>query len=87
MKTSQLSAPGQLPLPTDAKVQSFFPTRLLSTPSALRFLHRRTGGIVSRATFYRWLNSGELRSIRLGFRIYIPLRALDEFIRKCMNGE
>jgi excisionase family DNA binding protein len=60
---------------------------LLSTHSAWRILRRRTGGNVSRATFYRWLESGKLSSVRLGFRIYIPLPALDDFIRRSLRGE
>jgi excisionase family DNA binding protein len=60
---------------------------LLSTHSAWRILRRRTGGTISRTTFYRWVGSGRLSSIRLGSRIYIPLLALEDFIRKCLSGE
>ncbi len=58
---------------------------IIPSHSAWRILRRRTGGNISRATFYRWVSSGKLGSVRLGERIYIPLPALDDFIRKCMS--
>ena len=60
---------------------------LLSPPNAWRILHRRTGGHVSRSTFYRWLESGKVYSLRMGSRIYIPWQALQEIIEKCFQGE
>ena len=60
---------------------------MLSPQNALRVLRRRTGGRISRATFYRWLNSGALTSIRVGYHIYIPWFALEEFIERCLKGE
>ena len=60
---------------------------LLSPPNAWRILHRRTGGHVSRSTFYRWLDSGKVYSLRMGTRIYIPWQALQEIIQKCLQGE
>jgi excisionase family DNA binding protein len=60
---------------------------LLSPPKAWRILHRRTGGHVSRSTFYRWLDNGKLYSIRMGTRIYIPWEVLQEVIQKCLQGE
>lgn len=60
---------------------------LLSPPKAWRILHRRTGGHVSRSTFYRWLESGKVYSLRMGTRIYIPWRELQKIIEKCLEGE
>ena len=60
---------------------------MLVPQNALRILRRRTGGNVSKATFYRWVNSGKVPSIRLGARILIPWPALEELIRKCFEGE
>jgi hypothetical protein len=60
---------------------------MLSPYNAWRILCRRTGGTVSRATFYRWLNSGRVFSIRVGFRIFIPWPALDEFIQHCLEPD
>ncbi len=60
---------------------------MLSPQTAWRALCRRTGGGISRATFYRWVNSGKLYSVRLGFQIYIPQMALDDLIKHCLDGE
>ena len=60
---------------------------MLAPANALRILRRATGGTIGRSTFYTWLSSGKLYSIRLGFRIFIPLRALEDLIRQCKAGE
>jgi len=60
---------------------------LLSPPNAWRILRRRTGGPVSRSTFYRWLESGKVYSLRMGSRIYVPWQALQEVISRCLSGE
>jgi excisionase family DNA binding protein len=60
---------------------------MLVPSNAWRILNARTGGTVSRPTFYRWLASGKLFSIRVGHRMYIPWPALDEMIKQCLAGE
>lgn len=55
--------------------------------NAWRILNARTGGTVSRPTFYRWLSSGKVYSVRVGHRIYIPWPVLDELIEQCLAGE
>ncbi len=60
---------------------------LVAPLNAWRILQNRTGGEVSRATFYRWLANGRLYSVRLGFRLFVPLKALDELIQRCLKGE
>lgn len=60
---------------------------MLIPQNALRILRRRTGGTLSRATFYRWVSSGKIPSIRVGTRILIPWPALEDLIRKCYEGE
>ncbi len=60
---------------------------LLSPPRAWRILHRRTGGHVSRSTFYRWLESGKVYSLRMGTRIYIPWQELQGVIERCLLGD
>ena len=60
---------------------------MLAPSNACRLLCRRTGGSVSRATFYRWLSSGKIFSIRLGHRIYIPLAEIDNVVKQCRAGE
>ncbi len=88
MKALRISMPGQLPpsaIPT--KLRPVPAASLLSTYSAWRILRRRTGADISRATFYRWVSSGKLGSIRLASRIYIPVPALDGFLQNSLNGD
>lgn len=61
--------------------------RLLPPTAAWRILRRRTGGHVSRSTFYRWLESGKVFSLRMGSRMYIPWQELQEVIGRCLSGE
>jgi excisionase family DNA binding protein len=60
---------------------------MLTPTSAWRLLCRRTGGSISRTTFYRWINSGRVGAIRIGSRFLIPLPMLEEVIQKCLDGE
>jgi excisionase family DNA binding protein len=60
--------------------------QMLIPQTALRILCQRTGGTISRTTFYRWVESGKIPSIRLGARIFIPRTALDELIQKCFDA-
>ena len=60
---------------------------MLTPIHAWRLLCRRTGASISRTTFYRWINSGRVDAIRVGFRFFIPLPMLEEVIQKCLDGE
>jgi len=60
---------------------------MLTPTHAWRILCRRTGARISRTTFYRWLNSGRVGAVRVGFRFLIPLPMLEEVIKKCLDGE
>ena len=60
---------------------------MLTATNAWRLLCRRTGGEISRTTFYRWINSGRIGAVRVGFRFLIPLPMLEEVIQKCLDGE
>jgi len=60
---------------------------MLTPTHAWRILCRRTGARISRTTFYRWLNSGRVGAVRVGFRFLIPLPLLEEIIQKCLDGE
>jgi hypothetical protein len=60
---------------------------MLTPQTAWRALCRRTGAGISRATFYRWVNSGKLYSVRLGFQIFIPQIALEDLVKQCLDGE
>ena len=82
-QTSHLS-----PAQVEQKVkQASAPLAMLTPTHAWRLLCRRTGGSISRTTFYRWLNSGKVGAVRIGFRFLIPLPMLEEVIKKCLDGE
>jgi hypothetical protein len=63
------------------------PLPMLSPTSAWRLFCRRTGGSISLTTFYRWINSGRVGTIRIGSRFLIPLPMLEEVIQRCLDGE
>jgi excisionase family DNA binding protein len=67
--------------------QASAPLAMLTPTHAWRLLCRRTGGSISRTTFYRWINSGRVGAIRMGTRFLIPLPMLEEVIQKCLDGE
>lgn len=73
--------------PIPAPLEPAVPPTMLVPATALRILCRRTGGTLSRATFYRWITEGRIRSIRLGKHIYVPLPALEELIRQCWDAD
>lgn len=56
---------------------------LLSPRNAWRVFCHTTGWAVARATFYRWVRSGRVYSVRVGFRIFVPWDALDHFMIQC----
>ena len=59
------------------------PKMLVPRIAWVRF-YQRTGMSVDRATFYNWLASGKIYSVRVGRSIFIPVQALEEFIKKCL---
>jgi hypothetical protein len=63
------------------------PLPMLTPTHAWHLFCRRTGGSVSRTTFYRWINSGRVGTVRMGFRFLVPLPMLEEVIQKCLDGE
>jgi hypothetical protein len=80
-RTSTPAPKGQEPKPASPALPMLTPTH------AWRLLCRRTGGSISRTTFYRWLNSGRVGAVRLGYRFVVPLPMLEEVIQKCLDGE
>jgi excisionase family DNA binding protein len=60
---------------------------MLTPTHAWRLLCRRTGARISLTTFYRWLNSGRVSAVRVGYRFLVPLPMLEEVIAKCLDGE
>jgi excisionase family DNA binding protein len=67
--------------PAEEKAAGASPS--LPPQTALRLLCQRTGGRISATTFYRWLRSGKIPTVRLGARIFIPRPAFEAFIERC----
>jgi hypothetical protein len=61
--------------------------QLLTPASAWRILCHRTGIPVSRATFYRWLGSGRVFSMRMGQKLFIPVPTIEAIINHCRAGQ
>jgi excisionase family DNA binding protein len=82
------AAPTSSPAPKGQNSkQASFALPMLTPTHAWHLLCRRTGGTISRTTFYRWINSGRVGAVRVGFRFLIPLPILEEVIQKCLDGE
>jgi hypothetical protein len=63
------------------------PAAMLPPCRAWQILCQKTGGQICRATFYRWVSTGKVYSIRLGYHIFIPVPALEHLIEQCLAGE
>lgn len=63
------------------------PVPMVPPANAWRILNARTGGAVSRPTFYRWLGNGTIYSVRVGHRFYIPWPVIEEVIGRCCAGD
>lgn len=59
---------------------------LLPVAQAWNALRRRTGIPLSRATFYRWVSSGKVYSLRMGLKVYVPTSVVDGIVRQCQAG-
>ena len=79
--TSRSSPKGQISKPAPSALPMLTPVH------AWRLLCRRTGGSISRTTFYRWINSGRVGAVRVGFRFLVPLPMLEEVIQECLDGK
>jgi predicted site-specific integrase-resolvase len=60
---------------------------MLSPGSAMRILDVRMGITVGRSTFYRWMQTGRLFSIKLGGKIYVPLSEMETIMERLSRGE
>lgn len=85
--TSKIVDPTKVPRDAPEVDEIHRRPQLLPPTAAWRILRRRTGGHVSRSTFYRWLESGKVFSLRMGSRMYVPWPALQEVIGRCLSGE
>ena len=60
---------------------------MLCPKTAWRMLCEQTGGRVALMTFYRWLQSGKVYSVRVGYHIFVPRTSLEDLIKRCLAGE
>jgi hypothetical protein len=82
------AAPTSSPAPKGQNPKPPSPAVPMLTPShAWRLFCRRTGSNVSRTSFYRWINSGRVGAVRVGYRILVPLPMLEEVIQECLDGK
>lgn len=75
------------PAPPANAASSEMSEPLLSVSTAWSSLRRRTGIPLARATFYRWVGSGKVYSMRLGLKVYIPASVIDGIVKQCRGGE
>lgn len=66
----------------NAAGSEMFPPR-----TAWRIVCQRTRSPLSLGSFYRWIGTGKVYAVRLGYRIYVPRTALEDFIKRCLSGE
>src|SRR5579863_4759616 len=59
---------------------------LLPVARAWHTLRRRTGIPLSRATFYRWVSSGKVYSLRMGLKVYVPNSVVEGIVKECQAG-
>lgn len=60
---------------------------MLSAERAMQILDARLGITVGRSTFYRWMQTGRLFSIKLGGKIFIPLSEMETIVERLSRGE
>jgi hypothetical protein len=90
IRITQANARATKPGSKDSADQSRQPpsAALMLTPTvAWRKLCAKTGCCITIQTFYRWIGSGNIYSVRLGKRIFVPIAELDELIEKSFAGE
>jgi len=60
---------------------------MFSPRQAWRRLQASTGCEIAIGSFYRWIRSGRLYTVRLGGKIFVPVSALESLIENCLRGE
>ncbi|MGH9434880.1 MAG: hypothetical protein ACRD06_02640 [Terriglobia bacterium] len=76
-----------LPTPEPAPRSPETVDPLLTIGSAWTSLRHRTGIPLARATFYRWVSSGKIYSLRMGLKVYIPSSVIEGIVRQCKSGD
>jgi excisionase family DNA binding protein len=63
------------------------PSIKLTTEAARRHCAEALGVNIPRSSFYRLIEDGRITAFRIGCKIIIPKEALDDFLKRCYNGE
>jgi len=76
-----------VPNPPDLSVMRPAARPVMLTPkAALPMLRAGTGCPIAIETLYMWIKTEKLYAVRMGARIYIPLDALNSFIKDSLAG-
>jgi hypothetical protein len=63
-------------------------TPLMMKPfQAWQQLCARTGASIGLGTFYAWIRQLRICSVRVGWKIFIPIPELDRLVERCLRGE
>ena len=65
------------------------PPAALNVLSVLEAWNRLCAGLgaeIALGTFYRWIREGRLFSTRMGRKILIPIRSIEDLINLCKEG-
>jgi len=62
-------------------------TEMLHPRNAWKRLCAATGCKICMGSFYRWIRTGRLYTVRLGGKVFVPLSALETLIEHCLRGE
>jgi excisionase family DNA binding protein len=60
---------------------------VVSSTSAWRALCAKTGCSMGWTTFYSWIRSGRIESIRVGRKYYVKVTTLDNLVALSLTGE
>jgi len=60
---------------------------MLRPRQAWEQLCARTGAAICRTSFYNWIKSLKICSVRMGWKIFIPISELDRLVELCLRGD
>jgi hypothetical protein len=92
-KAPSAASPGANADPTRRESAQFtssngiVPLTLLTPKHAMRLLRLKTGVTCSQASFYRWISEGRILTVRMGYRLFVPVSAVEECVQRCLAGE
>src|SRR5271169_5114105 len=82
--TPPRSLPQHFAIPSESPIKAPNTPHMIRPIIAWRRLCAQTGGGITLGTFYRWIRSGRVYTVRLGGRVFVPITSLEELIRRCL---